>query len=205
MLRKIITISRQFGSGGSAVGQKLAEMGGVPFYDKEILMRAARESGVHESLFEEVDEKPSNSLLYSLVMTGQPFANNYMMDQNPFNSDRLFALQAETIEKIASEGPCVIVGRCADYILRHRQDVLSVFIHATMEDRIQRICRKYEVGQDEARSRIKRTDKRRASYHTFYAEGAWGAVSTYDLSINTSKLGIEGATKLILQTAELFS
>ena len=159
-LNMIITIGRQYGSGGREIGEKLAKRMNVPYYDKELLTEAARESGLSEELFLQSDEKPTNSLLYALAM-GNSYAN-----RPPLNHT-IFMAQFETIKKIAQNGPCVIVGRCADYSLRHMKNMVSVFVHASMEYRMERAINQYHVPEKQAKGVLARTDKQRASYYNF--------------------------------------
>ena len=162
-LNMIITIGRQYGSGGREIGEKLAKRMNVPYYDKELLTEAARESGLSEELFLQSDEKPTNSLLYALAM-GNSYAN-----RPPLNHT-IFMAQFETIKKIAQNGPCVIVGRCADYSLRHMKNMVSVFVHASMEYRMERAINQYHVPEKQAKGVLARTDKQRASYYNFYTD-----------------------------------
>ncbi len=205
MSSNIITISRQFGSGGREIGKSLAERLHVPFYDKEILIRAAQESGISQSLFEDADEQPTNSFLYSWAFAGQPFVGSFAGYNDCITNDKLFALMAETIEKIAKEGSCVIVGRCADYILRDCASTVSVFVHTDMQRRIERVMELNKLTEEQARNFIKKTDKRRASYYNFYADGKWGLASNYDLSVNSGRLGINRSVEVIQYFVEQFS
>ncbi len=192
-MKKSITISRQFGSGGHDIGKAVAEKLGIKFYDKEILALAAKDSGIDVGHFEAADEKPTNSFLYSVVMTGQIYANT-----NDFlTNDKLFAFQSTSIAKAAKEEPCLFVGRCADYVLRDNPDVINIFIHAEMDARIERIMKIHNATESEAKSLIKKADKRRMSYYNFYAEGRWGDSGLYDLSINSTLLGIDGTAEAI--------
>lgn len=187
----VICIGRQFGSGGREIGLGLAKKLGIRFYDKEILKKAAEESGIVEELFEKADEKPTNSFLYSLSMGTHGQAMNFTNYNDYLTNDKLFLFQSNTIRDMAEKDSCVIIGRCADYILRGRKDMLSVFIHAPMELRIQRISRVRNVEEDAARSLIKKTDRQRANYYNFYADNDWGAADSYDVAINSGKLGVE--------------
>ena len=199
----VITIGRQFGSGGHVVGEKLAQRLGVPYYDKNLLVEASKDSGICEEIFEDHDEKPTRSLLFSLV-TGMQLrgdASAMYMDM-PLNH-KIFLAQFDAIRRIASEGPCVIVGRCADYVLRDKQDALSVFIKADMESRKQRVLSLYDVTGDKVEDFIRRADKQRASYYNYYATSTWGDINNYDLCVDTGKLGIDGAVELIVQYLEL--
>lgn len=192
-MKKIVTISRSFGSGGHDIGALVAKKLGIELYDKEILTIAAKDSGIDIEHFEAADEKPTNSFLYSIAMSGQIYSN-----PNDFlTNDRLFAYQSNAILKAAKEKDSLFIGRCADYILRDEPGAIHIFIHADMEHRIKRIMEVNGISESEAKSKIKKADKRRASYHNFYSEGKWGEVSNYDLSIDSSVLGIEGTADFI--------
>ncbi|MGN0334734.1 MAG: AAA family ATPase [Lachnospiraceae bacterium] len=195
--RTIVTIGRQFGSGGRAVGKKLAEDLGIPYYDKEILSRAAKESGICESLFENHDEKPTNSFLYSLVMDTYSIGYSSMGMQEMPMSQKVFLAQFDTIKKIASEGPCVIVGRCADYALDELDNVVNVFVHAPLDKRTERVAEYENIDMAAARKMALQADKKRASYYNYYSNKKWGEAASYDLSVNTGKIGIFGAVEMI--------
>lgn len=188
----VITIGRQYGSAGHEIGQKLAAKLGVKCYDKEILARAAKDSGLCEEIFEMHDEKPTNSFLYSLVMDASSYGygNPGFVDM-PINQ-KVFLAQFDSIKKLAKEESCIIVGRCADYALEEEKNVLSVFIHASEEARIKRIAGKYNMTEDKARAVINKTDKKRASYYNYYTNKRWGEAKSYHLSIDSSYLGIDG-------------
>ena len=190
----IITISRQYGSGGRLIGQKLAERLGIPFYDKELITLAAEESGFAEHLFEKNDRNITNSLLYSLSMYG----NTMGLYDMPLN-DKLFIAQSKTIQNVAEKGPCVIVGRCADYVLRNMPNVLNVFIHSDMESKIRRVVEDYGVESDNVVELINKTDKRRANYYNYYTGQKWGRLENFDLTVDSSKLGIDGTAEFIAQ------
>ena len=194
--KTIITLGRQFGSGGRAVGKKLAEDLGIPYYDKEILSRAAKESGICESLFENHDEKPTNSFLYSLVMDTYSAGYAAMGMEMPM-SQKVFLAQFDEIKKIAEEGPCVIVGRCADYALEELDNVVSVFVHAPLEKRIARVGEYEKIDPAAAKKMVLQNDKKRASYYNYYSNKKWGDGATYDLCVNTGKVGIFGAAEII--------
>ena len=199
----VITIGRQFGSGGRYVGRLLAEKLGVPFYDKELLSEAAKNSGICEEIFEEHDEKPTRSLLFSLVtgMQNHMSSGAFYMDM-PLNH-RIFLAQFDAIRRIADEGPCVIVGRCADYVLRDNPDAVSIFVKADMPSKIDRAVKYYGIEADKAEDRIRKADKQRASYYNYYATATWGDVENYDLVVDTGVLGVEGAVELIAKFLEL--
>ena len=195
----IITIGRQYGSAGLEIGKRLAEELDVQIYDKEMLKRAAKESGMCEELFETHDEKPTSSFLYSLVMDTYSlgYSSSGYADM-PINH-KVFLAQFDTIKKIANEGPCVLVGRCADYALEERKDVINIFIYADMEQRIRRIARKYDLTDSKAKDVIQKTDKKRASYYNYYTNKEWGDAKGYDLCLNSGKLGVDGTVKAILE------
>ena len=198
MANTIITIGREFGSAGLEIGKRLAEEMGLKLYDKEMLKRAAKDSGLCEEIFETHDEKPTNSFLYSLVMDTYSlgYASSGYADM-PLNH-KVFLAQFDTIKKIAQEGPCVLVGRCADYALEDFDNVVSVFIHADLEKRIARISRIHNLTRSKARDMIVKSDKRRASYYNYYTNKEWGSAKSYDLCLDSGRLGIDGTVKAIL-------
>jgi len=195
----IITIGRQYGSAGREIGYKVAEALDIKLYDKEMLDRVAKESGICQELFETHDEKPTNSFLYSLVMDTYSlgYTSGSYTDM-PINH-KVFLAQFDAIKKIADEGPCILVGRCADYALEDYDNVISLFIHADMDIRIRRIARIYDLSDAKARDLIVKTDKKRASYYNYYTSKKWGEAAGYDLCLNTSTLGIDGAIHIILE------
>ena len=199
----IITIGRQFGSGGHEIGTKLAEYYGIKLYDKEMLAVAAKESGICKELFESQDEKPTNSFLYSLVMDtysmGYP-AGGY--SDMPLNH-KVFLAQFDAIKKIADEGPCVLVGRCADYALEEYDNCVNVFIHADLNARIRRVARLYDLTDAKAKDMIRKTDKQRSSYYNYYTNKRWGDANSYQFCLDSSKLGIEGTVDAILKLIEI--
>lgn len=193
----IITIGRQFGSAGREIGNIIAKDYGIKLYDKEMLKRAAKESGICEELFESHDEKPTNSFLYSLVMDTYSLgysASSYT--DMPINY-KVFLAQFDAIKKIADEESCVLVGRCADYALADYDNVINVFIYADLEKRIRRIARIYNLTDAKAKDLILKTDKKRASYYNYYTNKTWGEAKSYDLCLNSGTLGIEGTVKAI--------
>ena len=199
----IITIGRQFGSGGREVAKTIAEKLNIDFFDKELIALAAKESGLSESLFDGIDEKPTNSLLYSLVMGIQSGRGTYYRYGDVLNSDGLFRIQSQTIRNLAEKTPCVIVGRCADYVLRDQPKLVKVFVHADMESRIKRVMEVYEVNEKDAKNMITKTDKRRSSFYNFYTNNEWGAVDNYNLAVDTTKIGIDAAATLVADYVKL--
>ena len=200
--KTVITIGRQYGSAGRQIGRALAEELGIKCYDKELLDRAAKDSGMCQELFENHDEKPTNSFLYSLVMDTYSFGySSSAFSDMPINQ-KVFLAQFETIKKIASEGPCIMIGRCADYALSDFDNCLSVFIHASLETRIRRIAKLYDLTDAKAKDKIQKADKKRSSYYNYYTSKKWGDVDSYDLSIDSGKMGIDGTIELILKAIQ---
>ena len=202
-MNTIITIGRQFGSGGKEIAEKLGESLQIPVYDKEMLAVAAKDSGICQELFESHDEKPTNSFLYSLVMDtySMGYSPNAYMDM-PINH-KVFLAQFDAIKKLANEGPCILVGRCADFALDSYDNCLSVFIHANLDARIRRIARMYDLTEAKAKDMIVKTDKKRATYYNYYTNKKWGAAESYELCLDSSKLGITGTTEAILSFLNL--
>ncbi len=201
--RVIFTIGRQFGSGGRMVGQKLSERLGIPYYDKELLAMAAKDSGYSEELFRDADEKPASSLLYSLVMGSYPMTSGTLgFNEMPLN-DQLFLIQSNTIKKVAKNGSCIIIGRCADYILRGDPDLISVFIHAPLEARVKRAVESYDVPKGSAEEVCLKNDKSRANFYNYYSDQKWGMCRTYSLSLDSALLGIDGCVDAIINFTEL--
>lgn len=200
--RTVITIGREFGSGGHEIGTKLAQRLGVKCYDKELLAIAAKESGLCEDLFESQDEKPTNSFLYSLVMDTYSlgYTNSYV--NMPINH-KVFLAQFDAIKKLAEKESCVIVGRCADYALEDDPFAVSVFIKADLDKRIERIKKTFELPENKAADLIQKTDKKRASYYNYYSSKKWGEAKSYDLCVDSGLVGIEGAIEVILKFIEL--
>lgn len=204
MANKIYTIGREFGSGGREVGEKLAQKLGIKLYDKELLQQAAKDSGFCEEIFENHDEKPTNSFLYSLVMdtySVSGYSAAPFLDM-PLNH-KVFLAQFETIKKIAEKESCVIVGRCADYALSDNPDCINVFIHADMDIRIKNVSKNLNITENKARDIINKTDKQRASYYNYYTSKKWGDSKSYNLSLDAGKLGTDNCVEMILKFREL--
>jgi cytidylate kinase len=200
----VFTIGRQFGSGGRQVGKNLAEKLGIPFYDKELIAISAQDSGLSEALFSNADEKATSSIFYSLVMGNYPMASGALgVTEMPLN-DQLFLIQSKTIKQLASEGPCVIVGRCADYILREMENTINIFIHADLDSRVERAIRVYEIEEKKAEDICLKTDKQRANFYNYYSDRKWGMCRTYDLSLDSGKLGIDGCVDQIINYEQLW-
>ena len=192
-MKTVITIGRQYGSGGRIIGQRLAEDLNIPFYDKDLITISAKESGLHEDVLSTVDEVPASGFMYNLV---SGIGSRVMSPVEIPLNDKLFILLSQTIKKLAHES-CVIVGRCGNYILKDDPDVLRVFVYANMADRIKKVCRTENVDENKARDLIKKTDKRRASYSNYYTDLKWGHPEAYDLMLNSSAFGYERTVHLI--------
>ena len=194
--RTVITIGREFGSGGHEIGMKLAEKLGIKCYDKELLELAAKESGLCEELFASQDEKPTNSFLYSLVMDTYSlgYTNSYV--DMPINH-KVFLAQFDAIKKLAERESCVIVGRCADYILKDNPDVISVFCYSDVEERIQWSIDEYQVPAKQAKKIVQEKDAQRSRFYEFYTNQKWGNPRNYTLMINTSKMSTEETVQLL--------
>lgn len=195
----IITIGRQFGSGGHEIGRRLARELGFKMYDKELLKLQAQHSGIAEKVLETYDESPTSSLLYSIVMDVYP-SMNYV--GNSLNQ-QVYQAQYNTISKLRETGNCVIVGRGADYILRDYPDLVTVFIHADLDARARRVAEYEKIPVEKAKDIIQKADKKRASFYNFQTEKKWGYSSSYMLSIDSGALGYDGSVKLIKAFVEL--
>lgn len=200
-MNKIITIGRQFGSGGRDVGKMVADSLNIPFYDKELVELAAKKSNFNEDAVKEIDERATNSLLYSIVTGsfGMDGLNAPLFYEMPMN-DKFFIAQSEVIKELAAKESCVIVGRCADYVLSEAENVelLSTFIYGSLDYRSLRVARDLNLTIPRARDYIKKTDKQRRTYYDYYTSHEWGKMSNYDLCINTEKIGIENAAQMII-------
>ena len=188
MENRIITISREFGSGGRTIGKMVAEKLGIPCYDAEIIQKMADETGFAPDYVKEAGEYSPGSFL-SAAFSNRMFG--------PTNEDILWQHQYRVITELAEKGPCVIVGRCADYILKDKADCLKVFIHADLEFRAKRIVEVYGERAESPEERIKDKDKRRAAYHRFYTNMKWGYAQNYDLTLNSGVLGIDNCVDII--------
>ena len=198
-MKTIITIGRQFGSGGKEIGIRVAKEMGIPFYDKELLQMAAKKSGFSEKVFESFDEK-SKSLLYSIAMDAYPLRMTGMSGESL--EQQVYLATYETIQQVARDGPCVIIGRCADYALANNPNLLSLFISAPMDVRVERVAKRQGVSEEKARHMILKTDKRRAAYYEYYSFRKWGAVESYNFCLDSSCLGLGGTVELIRTMVE---
>ncbi len=201
MANFIITIGRQFGSGGRHIGELVAKELGVPFFDEELITLAEENSELCKEAIAEADEKNANSLLYTLAM-----GSSAMLHSSHYNmpiNDKVFLVQSDIIRSAAEKGSAVIVGRCADYVLREHPGLISVFIYAEDDFRINNVATRGNISKSEAQSLINKTDRRRANYYNFYSGNRWGELTNYDLSLDASKLGAEKTAKIIAEYAKL--
>lgn len=188
MKNRIITISREFGSGGRTVGKRTAEQLGIPCYDRELIQKIAGKSGFAEGYIKSLDETAPGGFLAS-AFSNRTFGQT--------NEDYLWNMQRKVILELAEQGPCVIVGRCADFILRDQADCLTVFIHADLAFRAQRIVQVYGEREDSPEQRIRDKDKRRAAYHRFYTDMKWGYAKNYQISLDSGLLGIDACVEVL--------
>lgn len=186
----ILTIGRQFGSGGRIIGKKLADSLGISYYDKELITLAAKESGLCPEIFEKADEKASDGLAHAFSM-GFSYLGMYTPYADILSNEGLFKIQSDSIRKLAERESCVIVGRCADYILRDNPHCISFFIHDKMENRVQRVVERQQITVEQAKELIIKTDKSRAAYYDYFTNKTWGMSSTYNFSIDASVLGVD--------------
>lgn len=196
----LITIGRRIGAGGLEVAHMLADRLDIKVYDRELIAIAAQESGLSPAFFEKHDEQPARSGLFARFM-GQKnsnYADNYVQD-SAVSEDGLFKTQSDIVRQLADAGSGIFVGRCADYVLRDREGLLSVFITAEMEDRVARIAAKRGLTDREAEKFINQEERRRASYYNYYTFKEWGDSASYDLCLNSSKFGIEGCVEAIIK------
>ena len=192
MKRIIITISREYGSGGRLIAKQLSENLGITFYDKQLIAEVAKKTGFSENFIRDTEhQRPTNSFLFDL----------YTSVATPSVPDQVFIAQAKVIKEAAAKGSCVIVGRCADYILRDQPNVLRVFVHAPLDQRIRRAREEYGAAEDNLESYVIRQDKARASYHNYFAAGRWGQSREYDLCVN-SRIGIDASVQVIQAAAQ---
>lgn len=195
----VVTIGRQFGSGGKDIGMSIAKALDIPFYDKEIVEMAAQKGNLNADTAKHIDEKATNSFLYSLVSGGYSSSGTSLYYEMPIN-DKLFIAQSDVIKEVARKGSCVVVGRCADYVLRDEKniDLYSIFVYGGLDYRIGRVMERYpELTHSKAKDKVIKTDKQRRTYYDYYTDGNWGAMNNYDLCINTERLGIDKSAKML--------
>lgn len=187
---KIIAISRQFGSGGRTIGKLLAEQLNIPLYDREIISQVAKESGFAESYVEEKGEYGSSDKAAGMFINRSCYSS-------ASNEDTIWNFQTKFIKEHAEKEPCIIIGRCADYILRNRLDVLRVFIHADMKERIKRISEVYKINDSDPEKLLHQKDKRRAAYYQFYTDIKWGDTKNFHITLDSSAFGIEKCVQIL--------
>ena len=197
-MNKVITISRQYGSGGREIGKRLAEHYGIPFYDNEIISNAAKESGFAEVAFEKAEEKATNSFLYSLAMGMSAYGNMDMGFSTMSVDDRLFLAETKVTRRFAQEGPCVIVGRCADYVLKDLPNMVNIYVAADIPSKVKRAIEVYDLPKAKAEENIIKFDKRRSNYYNFHTGKRWGDVNNYHISIRSDFGGIDNAVKTLI-------
>lgn len=198
----VVTIGRQFGSGGREIGKKLAEKLGIAYYDKELIDETAKKEGLSKTLVETYDEKPTGRFTFAM----DSFGFNYMKTgmEVPIGV-QVASVQFNVIKELAQRGPCVIIGRCADYVLGKEENALHVFVHAPLEVRIERICKRYNLAGDNAKKAILSIDKSRAAYYNYYTDQKWGDMRNYHLTVDSGDVGIAGAVEVIAKYLELRS
>lgn len=202
MKHTVITIGRQYGSGGREIGRRLGELLGIKVYDNELLSLAAEKKGLPEAYLDRVDEKAADSFLYSLAMGASHFRHLHATVQMSMN-DKLFIAQSELMKEIAERESAVFVGRCADHILRKHEGLLSIFIHADFESRVARICELEGCSRKEAEELIVKNDKRRINYYSFYTGGKWGKSDNYHMTLDSGLLGVEGTANLLVEAVRM--
>ena len=196
-MNTIITISRQHGSAGLQIGRELAKELNIPCYDKELLERAAKDSGLCKEIFEANEKKPTSSFLYSLVMDTYSYGySSGVLSDMPLNQ-KVFLAQFDTIKQLAKEGPCVFIGRCADYALEDNPNCLSVFVHADLKKRIRRVAAINSISDAKAKDIIQKMDKNRASYYNYYTCKKWGDMESYHVCLDSGIFGIDGTVNLL--------
>ncbi len=199
----IITIGRQYGSGGAEVGKKLGQKLGIDVYDKEILRMTSNESGIKESYFHLADERAGKKLLYKIIQSMVPENTNPSLGNDIVSADNLFRFQSTVIRKLAQEQSCIFIGRCAEHVLDGTENLVRVFISADMDARIERIREKGYYTDDEIEKNIKRIDKERREYHRYYTGKDWESLENYDLILNSAKIGTDGCVKCIKEYLEI--
>ena len=190
----IITIGRQFGCGGKRIAEALGQKLGIPVYDNELIIKAAQESGFSAEFFKQSDEK-KRILSLASIFSWNSESDNYMSDKG------LFKIQCETIQRIAEQGPAIIVGRCSDYVLRDRGNTLDVFLTSPLEDRVRRVAEREGLSLEKAHEVVEKEDRNREEYYNYYTFGNWGVASNYDMCIDSSIVGIEGTADMIIEFA----
>jgi cytidylate kinase len=192
----VITIGREFGSGGRQVGEKLAEELGIAFYDKSLIHLAVAKSGLDPVTIEKAEEEATSRFLFYLAIGGYVSSGIFSQVNVPI-SDQVYFAQSKAIEELAAQGSCVIIGRCANHILRDHPRCAKIFVYGAKKDKLRRIVEEYGIPREEAEVKMAKMDKGRANYYRHYTDEVWGNVQSYDLAINSSFTGVDGAVKLI--------
>lgn len=195
----VITIGRQYGSGGREIGKKISEILGIGYYDDELISLAAKNSGMNHETLTDVDEKATNSLLYTLAMGGSLFGGNAALAYEMPINDKLYIAQSDVIKELAKKEACVIIGRCADYVLKDYPSVINLFIYADLDKRTERVAKRREIPEAKAKDIIIKTDKQRANYYNYYTSRKWGKIDNYDLCIDSGKIGCDKAAEVIAE------
>lgn len=193
-IKRIVTISREFGSGGRYLGEEIAHRLGVPFYDKEIIAKVAEETGLSRQYIEEKGEYSPVKNIFAYAFVGRDRTGASL-------DDYMYSIQRKVILEVAESGPCVIVGRCADYILRDRTDCLNTFICGNIENKVKRTTELYSISEADARKLIKETDKKRSIHYKYYTDLEWGNAKNYTLSLNSSDIGYDKCMDIICDLA----
>lgn len=196
-MKKIITIGRQCGSGGHTIGKMVAERLGIPFYDKEIIQKVAKESGLLEETIEREGEYSTTSFLFNLVTHGVS-GYNVADSESMLLRDQINAYQTNYIKELAEQGPCVIIGRSADYILEDRDDCVHVFIYGDLEDRMKRVEQEHGISSKDSKAHVMNRDKKRSKYYKYVTDKVWGLAENYTVCLNSSELGIERCVDIIV-------
>ncbi|MPN10911.1 Cytidylate kinase [bioreactor metagenome] len=202
MKQTVITISREFGSGGRQIGQQVAKALGVTFYDRTLIDLVAQKSGYPLDFVSENDQRITQSMLFQIAISGSvpPWMNG---GKAITNRDTLFSAQSKVIRELAQQGGCIIVGRCANYVLRDVPEHFSVFISGALNDKIKRCTAEYGIRPSAAEAEMQQRDRDRANYYAHYTGEVWGEAKNYDLAINSSRFGIDGAVEMILSAARM--
>ncbi len=198
----IVTVSREAYCGGDEFAKMLADKAGFKFYDREIISLASQKSGIHEEHFESVEKKPTNSILYSVVMGMYSSRGAYVKLDDVLTDDKIYKVQADIIRDMAAQGNCVFVGRCSDYILRNNEKCFNIFLRGDLDDRVKRAMNEQNASEAEAKKIVSRADKKRRSYYNYYTNREWGNINNYDIALNLSKISEKDAVDVILNYLE---
>ena len=198
----IVTVIREAYCGGDEFAKMLADKAGFKFYDREIISLASQKSGIHEEHFESVEKKPTNSILYSVVMGMYSSRGAYVKLDDVLTDDKIYKVQADIIRDMAAQGNCVFVGRCSDYILRNNEKCFNIFLRGDLNDRVKRAMNEQNTSEAEAKKIVSRADKKRRSYYNYYTNREWGNINNYDIALNLSKISEKDAVDVILNYLE---